>query len=68
MCVNRPAGSRQLRPAGLPTDTILRPDAVRFYNVGCQQAHPLDGWLLIAPKPNDVRNVNTLVARCIVGV
>ena len=22
----------------------------------------------IAPKPNDVRNVNTLVARCIVGV
>ena len=29
------------------TDTILRPDAVRFYNVGYQQAHPLDGWLLI---------------------
>ena len=23
---------------------------------------------LIAPKPNDVRNVNTLVVRCIVGV
>ena len=42
--VNRPARGQL---DSQRTQYCLRHDAVRFYNVGCQQAHPLDGWLLM---------------------